>query len=346
MMIDEPEDIRDRLEKRQAILRIIVLSIIFIYVTLFKSHNQNSKELLLLTGAFVIFSFIWYGIVHAGWLNRKYRRYFIIIVDAGMNSFGIFIAGVDGVIFYPMYLFVTIGHGMRFGSKNLIVSIVFSSMGFSLVVLLHPYWSQHITVAVPLLAGLIVLPLYYLKLINNLNIANRQLKQELIDTQSIAKYDKLTSLPNRYYLNSYLENFIQINRDSTLALLFIDLDGFKYINDKYGHDIGDSVLIEFSEVLKSLTRESDLAARLGGDEFIILLRGVKGKQVIENICTRILFALRNIGGQCKSPLSASIGISMYPDDGNTPQELIKHADMAMYKIKNEQKNGYIFYQAV
>jgi len=132
--------------------------------------------------------------------------------------------------------------------------------------------------------------------------------------------------------------------EALVAIMFIDLDGFKRVNDNHGHDAGDNVLKKIANRLISCVRESDTVARIGGDEFVIVLTeihtadnaAVIADKVIQAISQPITFK----GLQLK--VGASIGIALYPTNGNDPEHLLKKADIAMYVIKNSGKNGYSF----
>jgi diguanylate cyclase (GGDEF)-like protein len=126
----------------------------------------------------------------------------------------------------------------------------------------------------------------------------------------------------------------------------MDLDGFKDINDSYGHQVGDQVLIEVGRRLRQSIRRSDTVARLGGDEFIILLSGIKSEEDADRITKKIQRFFRDyflIGGY-KIKISLSIGTSIYPDDGRELEELIKKSDKAMYWVKNHGRDGYRLYK--
>ena len=164
-----------------------------------------------------------------------------------------------------------------------------------------------------------------------------------------AFHDPLTGLPNRALFNDRLEHSLELAKRHgwTLAVMFLDLDTFKAINDTYGHDAGDSVLHTISTRLKANTRSDDTVCRYGGDEFLFLLMEVKNKQAVEKIAQSLLKIIQQpcIVKKCDSvirlSITSSMGISMYPQDGETADDLIKSADKAMYKSK-KTKSGYSF----
>lgn len=170
-------------------------------------------------------------------------------------------------------------------------------------------------------------------------------KEEFILHQ--AHYDALTQLPNRFLSLDRLSQLIEEAKrsESQVALLFIDLDGFKKINDTLGHETGDKCLIEAAKRLKLVVRTEDTVGRLGGDEFIILLRGVCGQNDISGIADSLLKSFRtsfNIDGR-ELILTLSIGIAVYPTNGSCASTLLRNADTAMYQAKHMGRNTYSYF---
>ena len=166
--------------------------------------------------------------------------------------------------------------------------------------------------------------------------------------QQLAQYDPLTELPNRRMLQDRLDVAISRARrhDEQLAVLFIDLDNFKDINDGWGHDAGDAVLVEVAHRLRQSVRAVDTVARLGGDEFVILLDAPGARDDIIHIATKLLerVALGIPFQGITLRVGASVGISLFPHDGTTPAALLVSADRAMYQVKAHGRGGYGFVQ--
>lgn len=163
----------------------------------------------------------------------------------------------------------------------------------------------------------------------------------------LASHDSLTNLPNRETFNELLHYAIEAahRHQRQFAVLFIDLDRFKVINDSLGHDAGDILLVEIASRLRQSLRSSDVVARLGGDEFVVILEETAESDEVERIAGDLLSVLSQpsqlSGHECHT--TASIGIAMYPSDGSDVQTLTKNADMAMYLAKEDGKNGFRFF---
>lgn len=174
--------------------------------------------------------------------------------------------------------------------------------------------------------------------------ARKQLEENL---QQMAHFDMLTGLPNRTLFFDRLESALHLAKRSggTVALLFLDLDGFKGANDTYGHDFGDKILQEVTARLLRTVRESDTVARMGGDEFTLILNNIDSPedaaQVAEKVSEAITIPYLLEGREWA--LSTSIGISLYPRDSDTCETLLTMADKAMYAVKHSGKNNYQFH---
>ena len=170
------------------------------------------------------------------------------------------------------------------------------------------------------------------------------LKNQQYDLERIAHFDPLTGIPNRVLLTDRIEQAILHTRRARnlLAVCYLDLDEFKPINDQFGHEVGDQLLIQVSRRIKDCLRAGDTLARIGGDEFVLLLmdfnEAIECKVVINRILNRVSESFY-VGGQ-KLSISASLGLTFYPTDSSDAETLIRHADQAMYAAKQRGKNRY------
>ena len=192
---------------------------------------------------------------------------------------------------------------------------------------------------------------YREKLFATLKTANQLIEEKNLKLNYMAHYDVLTGLPNRVLFLDRLEQAIihAMRKQNSIALLFIDLDHFKAVNDQYGHQQGDELLKQVSQRLRSTIREEDSVVRISGDEFIIIVSEISGVQsaikVANSIAANILKKLQESFELDDSTIqiSASIGIALYPVDGNNGELLTKNADAAMYHAKSLGKNNVQFY---
>ena len=177
------------------------------------------------------------------------------------------------------------------------------------------------------------------------DVTERQQAAELI--RYMANHDSLTNLPNRNFCNKRLPQAISLAKrhDRIVCLLFIDLDRFKPINDKYGHAVGDKVLLQVADRLKKMLRASDSVCRLGGDEFVILLESTQSIEGSEYVAKKTIELLNEPivvdGHECS--IGASIGISIYPLDSQDADTILQHADIAMYEAKKKGRNRFELY---
>ncbi|MGA7595880.1 MAG: diguanylate cyclase [Gallionella sp.] len=173
-----------------------------------------------------------------------------------------------------------------------------------------------------------------------------RLKRTNEQVTHLAYHDSLTGLPNRILFYDRLNQELKKarRRKESVAVLYLDLDGFKTINDTLGHDSGDALLREATRRIVDRVRDSDTVARIGGDEFTVILSGVPSRDSIINVVRKIVEAIAEPfminGKNCR--VTASIGIALYPDNGETSEQLLKIADAAMYLAKNSGKNRYRF----
>jgi len=177
------------------------------------------------------------------------------------------------------------------------------------------------------------------------DISERKVAQDRI--HHLAHHDALTSLPNRLALRLHLELAISniSSEEESLAVIMIDMDHFKEINDTLGHHVGDTLLIEVAKRLRGCVRSSDIVARLGGDEFVLILTGIETSDAAAYVAEKIINQLGRpylIDGY-ELHSTPSIGIGMYPDDGKTVDDLLKNVDTAMYSAKSAGRNNYQFF---
>ncbi len=176
----------------------------------------------------------------------------------------------------------------------------------------------------------------------------KELRHKEVELSYRARHDALTNLPNRYMFNEIIANeILRSKRENKIfAIVFIDLDGFKNINDYYGHNAGDELLIQSSKRFKDEVRETDYLFRFGGDEFVMVLTNCHGEDDVAKVVEKLKKAFSHPFVIQKHFLNVgiSMGIALYSADGESSEELLRNADIAMYRAKEEGKNRYVFYQ--
>ncbi|MBA3998207.1 MAG: diguanylate phosphodiesterase [Candidatus Accumulibacter sp.] len=189
-------------------------------------------------------------------------------------------------------------------------------------------------------------PTHYVSVFSDIS----QLKRSEEELARLAHYDPLTGLPNRLLLQSRLEHAIDRaeRHGEQVALLFIDLDRFKTVNDSLGHVAGDQLLLDAALRLRERVRDEDTLGRFGGDEFLLLLEPIDGPEEAAIVARDLLAVLAQpfrLAGSSEVYIGASIGISIFPDDGATAADLLRDADAAMYQAKDHGRNRFCFYTA-
>ena len=230
---------------------------------------------------------------------------------------------------------------------------LFATLNLSIIALYLTHITQHQHTIQVGINSLIDLNFYILAhiilvlIIGTLFEVNERIKKQL---HSIANYDYLTGIPNRHLLDESISNAMQYTdvTNHPSVVCFLDLDGFKEVNDRLGHGAGDDVLKEIVIRIQALIRQKDLLIRLGGDEFVLILTGITSETAITALLERILNAVRQpIGiGEQLVGVSLSIGVARYPKDGHSVEVLIEHADQAMYRAKKEGKDRFVFFEAL
>ena len=229
----------------------------------------------------------------------------------------------------------------------------------------NPIFYQRLTrdiiddLAVMLLGIVVVLVIAWLtsnRLLNRIRERERSLVFEISERKSaeeklhkIAAYDQLTNLPNRYLLQADFKRKLEetARKQHMLATLFFDLDHFKQVNDVHGHETGDALLEQVASRISDVTRNYDLLARFGGDEFVMIMSNIENRADVIYVAEKIISSFRKAFDlpDTSIQITTSIGISIYPEDGRDPSELLKNADLAMYRAKAEGRNCYQFFNS-
>lgn len=337
-------------EQSQALVRCGVATVVMIilgYLALTSPATRaGGLQAMMAVGVFWSISIIWAVWVWGSDRSHGYRRLGGLIFDITGTTLAFILAEELSAFFYPVYQWIIIGHGLRYGKQAIVIASGLAVVGFGVAIMVTPYWQENILVASGLIIGLVILPMYLFALIKKLHELNTQLQTELDRTYHAATHDQLTGISNRQYFHTRLDELIDESNENgrCLAVMFIDLDEFKAINDELGHSAGDEVLQIVAQRLRRNCRDQDVISRFGGDEFSLIITDTN-TDAVESTAKRILESIResiSINGRLYQ-LGGSIGISVFPEHGQTPDELTHNADVAMYEAKRKGKNAYVYY---
>jgi diguanylate cyclase (GGDEF)-like protein len=310
----------------------------------------------------VLANLVFFLLIRTGW-NLRLRDPSLTlaqIVTANLILMqAAYFAGPLRGLYLVMYLVVYVFGIFRLTTRQFVGLCVFSvALYAAMVVALLINRPETVTLRVEIFQGLVlasILPWFAAvggqisALRQRLRATNRELEESLRRIEEIATRDELTGLGNRALFSQYVVHAIsKAKRNRTrLAVMFLDLDRFKHVNDALGHDAGDEALRKVARRLRECLRESDHIARLGGDEFVILLENLPDDASLTTVAAKVL-------ERCATPiflreqeftLSVSIGASIYPDDADDAGSLMKNADIAMYRAKEQGRNNVQFYSA-
>lgn len=328
-------------EHQAALIRIVIALIAgcYLLVTVYRTDSQFSDvqwHVIALVCFFIPFSIgIFISILVDSQISVA-RRILSMFMDIAATTYALYFLDAAGTAVFGVYLFNACGNGFRFGPRYLYLSSALSIVGFTFVLATSKYWASHLTLGTGLLLVLLVIPMYFASL-------SRQLHDALTRMRTMATHDTLTGLPNRHSFYERLRQTLKLaeRSSSSLAVVFIDLDGFKPINDSLGHAAGDEVLKSVARRLKQSVRSHDVVARIGGDEFVIILSIIDAAGILPIVrkFINIIATPYTVGGKTIT-LTSSVGVATYPDSGRTVDELVACADAAMYRSKRAGRNCF------
>ena len=336
-------------EQGQAVSRIVLAAIGTLVMYASRGLYAHNDAPFLLALAYMLASFFYLSFVARNPDRYLWRRYVVILLDLGVAGFLTAHFSGAGIAFYPLFLWVMIGNGIRYGERFMQFATLFGLLTFTTAVAVSGFlWLQPGTY-IGLMFGLVLMPKFFLVMIDRLAIANSELLVQKEQAEYMATHDVLTGLPNRAYLHTRMEQTLAVSRRTghQVAIAFIDLDSFKSINDSFGHEYGDFLLCQVADAMRGVLRAGDTVARLGGDEFVVVIEdsddGARIGRVIERLfsCVGRYYTI----GEYETYVTWSCGVVTYPRDGGDIHTLLKHADTAMYAAKSLGPNNFAFYDA-
>jgi diguanylate cyclase (GGDEF)-like protein len=335
-------------EMIQIYIRIIfVLATVFVLYFYKKTYPNEigcSFSYLVIAPFFVIV----YNLLYALFIKKfpsvlqEERILLAVCVDISMTAYVMYLAGPFSAYYAGVFLWFSVAYGMRYSKHIAYTAYILVIIIWLVIMFQSEFWIKNRLFAIGWLLAYIVLPLYYFKLVQKLQNSLRELHIYADESSYKASHDQLTGAPNRIQFNSDLKCFIEEvdSKGEKFALFFTDLDGFKSVNDRYGHDIGDVVLIEAFKRLEYVLSKS---YRLGGDEFVSIVKYKQESELLE-YANDLIHILSMPCDKLEISLAGSIGIACFPEDAKSEYDIKKGADMAMYRAKQLGKNRYCFYR--
>ena len=300
-------------------------------------------EATMLLACYTTYTAAWLCVVQRLVFAGRTRRIVTVVVDQLSFAAGLYLGGAYAAPLMFMPVSIAIGNGLRFGKQYTRFAVAVGAPACALAVAASPYWRAMPEVGVGVVLSVIGIPLYASALNARLAAARRRLARRAARFELACMTDSVTGLLNRLgFMNAMTERHAG-GTPRAGALMLIDLDGFKAVNDVCGHAAGDMVLVDTANRLTRCFRASDRVARIGGDEFAVLLVDISDQAQVEKLASLALASIADIRieQQPQLALSASIGVCMLPHPQAAQIDAMLHlADMLMYEAKKGGKNRY------
>lgn len=300
-------------------------------------------------GGYLLFACMWCLIV-AGEVGSTRARLLTVIMLDELGFCLVMWRGEEATaVIAWLPIFMSLGNGLRFGMRIALYSASLAAVCMSAVFISVPYWLQFGAASIGLVLAAVIVPVYGVALARKLDLRRREAERRADEAEAATRTDQLTRAANRVGFMKAMARVVDETQSSSMAacVFYIDLDGFKSVNDQVGHHAGDRALVEVADALRACVRSTDVVGRLGGDEFAIVARGMNDRRDAEALAEKIAVAVRAIQLQGAGlQLGASIGICMLPNAAvSAPQDAIDAADQAMLSVKKTSKNGFQFASA-
>ena len=329
-------------EKIQIFIRLVFIAIAVVSIYYYQEHLAHSFTALMLAPITVFTYNVLYLFVvkHFPYVLQKQRIVLSVLMDIILTVYVMYLVDALGACYAGALLWFSVAYGMRYTKAIAYTAYITVILSWLVLMSVSSFWKDNSSFAIGWLLAYIVLPLYYFRLVDKLRSHLEIVQHYAQESEHKASHDQLTGISNRALFEEELKKYIQLG--DKFALFFIDLDAFKEINDQYGHDVGDRVLIEASKRLQNIIENT---YRLGGDEFVCI-KHYKNENELQNIAKNLMFNLTMPCKDGKIILAGSIGIARFPEDATTEFDIKKRADLAMYAAKQAGKNRYYFYAEV
>ena len=332
-------------ESGQAWYRFVVASLVLAGLGLahFWPAAPGLDEATILLACYTAYTAAWLGVVQRLVFAGRTRRIVTVVVDQLSFAAGLYLGGAYAAPLMWMPASIAIGNGLRFGKQYTRFAVAVGAPACALAVAASPYWRAMPEIGIGVVLSVIGIPLYASALNARLAAARRRLARRAARFELASMTDSVTGLLNRYGFMSAMTERYAGNAPRAGALMLLDLDGFKAVNDVCGHAAGDMVLVDTANRLTRCFRASDRVARIGGDEFAVLLVDINDQAQVEKLAGLALASIADISieQQPHLTLSVSIGVCMLPHpDAGDIGAMLHLADTLMYEAKKAGKNRY------
>lgn len=292
--------------------------------------------------AYALFAYCWLWLISGQVISTNKRKALALLIDHLIFASGFYWGEAGFAFIFWAPIFATIGYGLRFGTRYVYASGIVGAILIPLAMYHSSFWHQHVALAFGIVIASCILPAYAFILAERIARSKKEMEIRAKHFEMASKTDILTGLLNRTGFSEAVDSLL--SKKTKGAVLYIDLDGFKAVNDSFGHTIGDQILKEVGVHLRNCLRYSDQVARLGGDEFGIcihdLLEDTDAHRLAEKIISSIS-SIRIAGFGDKPVLGASVGVCALPHgEANCINSVMRIADELMYQAKRSGKNCY------
>ncbi len=343
-LLPHPVDPVAQNELVQVRLRVLVASVLLLIMGALQwwgAWGAWDRSLMAL-GLYLLVSLIWGVVVRQNWMPQRGRLFASVVIEQASYAAFLVYGEDQGIWLLGVPIFSALGHGLRFGPAKAVFSACAGAALLALAMLSSAYWRAMPGLSVGLVLATLGVPVYAAMLSRRLHAERAQAERRAAVWEEASKTDALTGLSNRLGLNAALDDVLASQRHlvRVSALFYIDLDGFKAINDEAGHAAGDAVLQQVAQALRNVVRGDDVVARMGGDEFAILGRGLVGTNDARLVAVKAMAAINQIRvpGHDALKVACSVGVCLLPDAAlSTSMLALSAADELMLQVKRAGK---------
>lgn len=331
-------------EQAQGMARIAITTVLLIGFSIAAIFSEMEWFPAALCAAYLGLSWVGFRAVSGRAAGKLWPRRLGLAGDLGMVGYGLGHLGLSGLALYPVFLWIVIGYGLRYGKRFLLEATAAGLFVFLAGGVIGEIARNEPGVFLGLLIGLGIMPKLFIEMISQLEEQGRDLRRQRDEAEELALTDRLTGMPNRLFLEE--EAARAVRRAKAIGkiggIVFLDLDGFKGVNDRFGHAKGDALLKMAARAIEKSLATGDSAARFGGDEFVLLIEERESPEDIIKATDAALKGIKSINWEGEK-VTASCGVAFFPMDGETFEDLAKKADTAMHKAKIAGKDRWMIY---